>query len=867
MKRFPNLSTNTQPKAGQQVTQATPETYWSLAPEQLLSALHTSRNGLQPADAEQRLKQYGLNTIRAQQQATALRLLLSQFKSPLVLILIFAAIVSGVVGEWVDAIIVIAIVLGSTILGFVQEYAASNAVEKLRSQVTIKSNLLRGGQPKMLPSEQVVPGDVVLLSAGSLIPADGIVLKADDFFINQAVLTGETFPVEKKPATVPANASLTERTNCVFMGTSVGSGTAQALIVQTGKTTVFGQVAEKLRLRPPETEFERGIRHFGILLTQVMLVMVVIVLAVNVFLAKPVLDSLLFSLALAVGLTPELLPAIISITLAHGAQEMAKRGVIVRRLTSIENFGSMDVLCTDKTGTLTEGIVSLDGALDTQGQASESVLRYAYLNAHYQTGLSNSLDDAIQAAAQKAGLDISADQKVEEIPYDFVRKRLSVVAANAQGERTLITKGALDNILSISSNFQRADGIHPLDAAARADIDQRYSEWSEKGFRVLGLATRTVAAQPEEYSQTDEKELTFAGFLLFFDPPKADVQQVIVDLAKRGVQLKIITGDNEKVARHVAEAVNLPLQGVLTGSQLNDLRDEALWHLAERTTLFAEVDPNQKERIILALQKTRHVVGYMGDGINDAPALHAADVGLSVDTAVDVAKDAADFVLLKKDLAILRQGIDEGRVTFANTIKYILTTISANFGNMFSMAGASMLLSFLPLLAPQILLNNFLSDIPAITIASDNVDPEMVEKPHRWNTKFIRNYMVLFGLVSSIFDFLAFGTLLFLFHASPDEFRTGWFVESLITELVIALVVRTRHLFFRSRPGTLLLVSTLIFIGIALILPYLPFISVFGFVPLPAPLMLAMLGLTALYVVATELTKKFFYSRLENAIA
>ncbi len=425
----------------------------------------------------------------------------------------------------------------------------------------------------------------------------------------------------------------------------------------------------------------------------------------------------------------------------------------------------------------------------------------------------------------------------------------------------------MDNILSISSNFQRADGIHPLDAAARAEIDQRYSEWSEKGFRVLGLATRTVTAQPEDYSQTDEKELTFAGFLLFFDPPKPDVQQVIVDLAKRGVQLKIITGDNEKVARHIAEAVNLPIQGVLTGRQLNDLRDEALWHLAERTTLFAEVDPNQKERIILALQKTRHVVGYMGDGINDAPALHAADVGLSVDTAVDVAKDAADFVLLKKDLAILRQGIDEGRVTFANTIKYILTTISANFGNMFSMAGASMLLSFLPLLAPQILLNNFLSDIPAITIASDNVDPEMVEKPHRWNTKFIRNYMVLFGLVSSVFDFLAFGTLLFVFHASPDEFRTGWFVESLITELVIALVVRTRHLFFRSRPGTLLLVSTLIFIGIALVLPYLPFISVFGFVPLPAPLMLAMLGLTALYVLATELTKKFFYSRLENAIA
>jgi Mg2+-importing ATPase len=864
---LPILPASTPTKAGQPVAQGTPAVYWSLAPEQLLSALHASKDGLQPSDADQRLKQYGLNTIGAQQQATAVRLLLSQFKSPLVLILIFAAIVSGVVGEWIDASIVLAIVLGSTILGFVQEYTASSAIEKLRSQVTIKSSLLRGGQPQTLPSEQMVPGDVVLLSAGSLIPADGIVLEANDFFINQAVLTGETFPVEKKPGTVPANASLAERTNCVFTGTSVGSGTAQVLIAQTGKATVFGQVAERLKLRPPETEFERGIRNFGNMLTQVMLVMVVLVLAVNILLAKPILDSVLFALALAVGLTPELLPAIISITLSHGAQEMAKRGVIVRRLTSIENFGSMDVLCTDKTGTLTEGVVRLDGALDTQGQPSEAVLKYAYLNAHYQTGLNNSLDEAIQVAAQEPGVDISTEKKVDEIPYDFVRKCLSVVVANAKGERTLITKGALDKVLSICNSLQSGEGPHPLDAAARAEIDKRYSEWSEKGFRVLGLATKTVDGRSGAYSHTDENALTFAGFLLFFDPPKADVEQVIVDLAKRGVQLKIITGDNQKVARHVAEAVKLPIQGVLTGSQLNDLRDEALWNLAERTTLFAEVDPNQKERIILALQKTKHVVGYMGDGINDAPALHAADVGLSVDTAVDVAKEAADFVLLKKDLAILRQGIDEGRVTFANTIKYILTTISANFGNMFSMAGASMLLPFLPLLAPQILLNNFLSDIPAITIAGDNVDPEMVDKPRRWNTKFIRNYMVLFGLVSSVFDFLTFGALVFLFRASPQAFRTGWFIESLMTELVIALVVRTRHLFFRSRPGTLLLASTLIFIGITVVLPYLPFISMFGFIPLPARLMLTMIGLTALYVLATELAKKYFYSRMENANA
>jgi P-type Mg2+ transporter len=855
------------PEDGQHEDEQDQFPYWSFTEEKLFTELKSSKNGLQPTEAEHRLSKYGLNTIRAKLQATAMSLLLSQFKSPLVLILIFAAIVSGVVQEWVDASIILAIVLGSTILGFVQEYTASNAVEKLRSQITIKSNILRGGKTINRSSEQVVPGDIVLLSAGSLIPADGIVLEENDFFVNQAVLTGETFPVDKSPGVFPVNTSLAGRTNSVFMGTSVSSGSAKVLIVQTGKATVFGQVAQKLSLRPPETEFERGIRQFGNLLTRVMLVIVVIVLAVNVFLTKPVIDSLLFALALAVGLTPELLPAIISITLSYGAQQMAKRGVIVRRLTAIENFGSMDILCTDKTGTLTEGVVHLDSTFDSQGKPSNDVLRFAYLNAHFQTGLNNSLDDAIQSEAKKAKLDIKSEKKIAEIPYDFVRKCLSVVTSNEKNEHTIITKGALANVLAKCDSIQLGNETSPLSAKVNAQIEKQFSEWSEKGFRVLGLAVKKVKGDTTHFSKSDENGLTFMGFLLFFDPPKVDVEQAIVDLSKRGVTLKIITGDNQKVALHIAEAVKLPVQGVLTGSQLNDLRDEALWHLAERTTIFAEVDPNQKERIILALKKTGHVVGYMGDGINDAPALHAADVGLSVDTAVDVAKEAADFVLLKNDLTILRQGIDEGRVTFANTLKYILTTISANFGNMFSMAGASLLLPFLPLLAPQILLNNFLSDIPAVTISGDNVDIEMVERPHRWNTKFIRNYMILFGLVSSVFDFLSFGTLLYIFRASPEEFRTGWFIESLITELVIALVVRTRHVFFRSRPGRMLLFSTLVFIGITLAIPYLPFISVFGFIPLPAPLMLTLIGLTVLYVIATEVTKKFFYVRLVNANA
>ena len=840
--------------------------YWSFSREHLIDILHASEVGLRQSDAEARLKQYGVNVLKAQQQNTALGLLLSQFKSPLVLILIFASIISAFVGEWTDAIIVLAVVIGSTMLGFVQEYRASTAVEKLRSQVTIKSNVLRDGTSQTISSEQVVPGDVVLLSAGSLIPADGVVLETKDFFVNQAVLTGETFPVEKKAGVVPAKASLADRINCVFMGTSVRSGTARVLIVQTGKETVFGQIAEHLSLRPSQTEFERGVQNFGYLLTQVMLVMVVLVLAINIFLAKPPIDSLLFALALAVGLAPELLPAIISITLAHGAQQMAKRGVIVRRLNAIENFGSMDVLCTDKTGTLTEGVVRLDAALDVSGNESLAVLDYAYLNSQYQTGMTNPLDDAVSACAQEAGIPAATERKVDEIPYDFVRKCLSVVTSDGGGRRTLITKGALENILKLCTQVQGIDQSQLLDAKVLSNIEQHYSDWSDKGFRVLGVAIRKLDGQAASYSTADERGMTFIGFLLFFDPPKVDVQQAISDLAKRGVQIKIITGDNDKVARHIAEAVHLPIVSIVTGSALNDMPDEALWHVAEHTTIFAEVDPNQKERIILALRKTKHVVGYMGDGINDAPALHAADVGISVDTAVDVAKDAADFVLLRQDLDILREGIDVGRVTFANTLKYILTTVSANFGNMFSMAGASLLLPFLPLLASQILLNNFLSDIPGTTIASDNVDAEWVAKPRRWDTSFIRDYMVLFGLVSSIFDFLTFGILLFFFRATPNEFRTGWFIESLLTELVIALVVRTRGLFFRSRPGKLLLVSTLIIVGITLVLPYVPFNFLFGFIPLPAPLMWAMIGLIVLYVVVAEVAKSYFYSRLENAV-
>ncbi|MCX6048867.1 MAG: magnesium-translocating P-type ATPase, partial [Chloroflexi bacterium] len=766
--------------------------------------------------------------------------------------------------EWTDAIIILVIILGSSILGFWQEYSATNAVAKLRARVTLKATVLRDGKPQTIPAEAVVPGDVVLLSAGSLIPADGVLLEAKDFFVSQAVLTGETFPVEKKPGEVKVNAGLAERTNCVFMGTSVRSGTAHALIAQTGAKTAFGQIAERLKLRAPETEFENGIRRFGYLLTVVMLALVVATFAINVFFARPAIESLLFAIALAVGMTPELLPAIISINLAKGAQVMAKSGVIVRRLSAIENLGSMDVLCTDKTGTLTEGVVQLDGALDVQGQPSPVVLHDAYLNAFFQTGLANALDEAIIAKAQTGALSAVTESKIDEIPYDFVRKRLSIVVQTADGSHRLITKGALDNVLAVCTQVQDGQKLVPFDATQETQIRQRYAAWSAQGYRVLGVATKPVALTAN-LAHSDERDLRFIGFLIFFDPPKASVQKTLRDLAKLGVEVKIITGDNRLVAAHVAEVVGMPVTGILTGDELNDLSNEALWQRAKTTTLFVEIDPNEKERIILALRKMGHVVGYMGDGINDAPALHAADVGISVDTAVDVAKAAADFVLLKQDLDVLRQGIEEGRATFANTLKYVFTTTSANFGNMFSMAGASLFLPFLPLLAKQILLNNFLSDFPSLTIATDNVDRELVEKPRRWDIKFIRDIMVIFGLISSIFDFITFGTLIYIVKAAPEEFRTGWFVESLLTELLITLVLRTRRSIFKSKPSFYLWLSTLAVTIVALIIPYLPFGPLLGFTPLPPSALLLLLVITIVYVAVSEAAKIIYYRHLKQA--
>ncbi|PWB74017.1 MAG: magnesium-translocating P-type ATPase [Anaerolineales bacterium] len=834
--------------------------YWSMPADEVAGRLSSSSNGLSQRDAREILERVGFNRIHSKEQITPIGLFLNQFKSPIVLILIFATLVSAFLKDWVDAAIILLIVLGSALLSFTQDFNASNAAEKLRAQVSLKSIVLRDGKPASIPTEEIVPGDVVLLSAGSLIPADGLVLEARDFFVNQAMLTGETFPVEKKPGVVAESASLPERTNAVFMGTNVRTGSAKVLIVQTGLDTAFGGIADRLTLRPPETGFERGIKRLGYLLTEVMLFLVLGIFAFNVFFHKPVLDSLLFSIALAVGLTPQLLPAIININLSKGSQKMAERGVIVRRLESIENFGSMDILCTDKTGTLTQGVVQLDGALDVDGTPSSAVQLYACLNASLQSGLPNPLDEAI---VQKGAQGMGEYVKVDEIPYDFVRKRLSVMVRD-HDLHSLITKGALENVLAVCSRVKAGEEERLLDDGMQAQIRERFETWSAQGYRVLGVAVREVESRAHPYSTKDETEMTFAGFLLFFDPPKEGVQQTIAALEKLGVKLKIITGDNHLVARHIGQLIGLGDFKVMSASELNALRDEALWHAVEETTIFSEVDPNEKERIILALKKHEHVVGYMGDGINDAPSLHSADVGISVANAVDVAKAAADFVLLEQSLDILREGIVQGRRTFANTLKYVFMATSANFGNMFSMAGASLFLPFLPMLPKQILLINFLTDLPEMTIASDNVDDVLVEKPRRWDIGFIRHFMLVFGPLSSFFDFATFAVLLWLMKANEAIFHTGWFIESVLSAGVVVFAVRTRLPFMRSQPSRAMLGMTLAVIAVTLALPYSPVAGLLGFAPLPPLYLFLIFGIVALYFLSAELTKRWFYARLRR---
>lgn len=837
-----------------------PQDYWSVSAASLFGTLETTTAGLGAAEAAARLRASGPNALGRRGRGSAVVVFARQFRSPLVLILVFAAVVSAFVGEFTEAVIIGVILLASCVLSFTQEYGASRAMEALTARIARRVTVVRDGRESAIEAAALVPGDLVRLAAGSLVPADGVLVEACDLNVTEAALTGESFPVAKEPGVSDAAAPLAERRNVVFTGTSVRSGTATMLVVATGERTEFARIAATIRRSVPETDFARGIRRFGYLMTEIMLVIVILVFFANLLLARPAIDSLLFSLALAVGLTPELLPAIISVTLSRGARTMARGGVIVRRLEAIENLGSMDLLCTDKTGTLTEGVIRLDACLDPGGRPSETVRCWALLNAGLQTGMANPLDEAIVAARHPDDA-LDAWAKVDEIPYDFFRKRLSVVVRHAgAAEDQMICKGAAESVVACCTAL--ADGVEerPLAEADARAVGERIRGWGAEGVRVLGLAVRRAPPR-EAWRREDEAGLTFAGFLLFRDPPKPGIAATLADLAGRGIAVKVISGDNRYVAEHLAATIGLDHAAILTGGELAALTDDALFARVDATGIFAEIDPNQKERIIRMLRRRGHVVGYLGDGINDAPALHEADIGISVDGAVDVAREAADMILLERDLGVLLRGVDDGRRTFANTMKYIAITTSANFGNMVSMAFASLALPFLPMLAPQILLNNLLSDVPSLAIATDRVDADQVLTPRRWDIGYVRRFMVAFGLVSSLFDLVTFGFLLALAGATAATFQTGWFVESLVTELAIVFIVRTRRPFWRSRPSAPLAWFSVAVALIAALIPYLPGAALLGFVPLPAPVLAGLAAITAAYLAASEAVKRRFFAR------
>jgi Mg2+-importing ATPase len=829
------------------------DAYWAQPLADVLGRQSTRETGLTCAEAAARLDAAGRNTLTDTHRITWIALAFRQVSNALVLLLVFAAILSAVMGEWLDAAIVLTIVAATAIVGFTREYSAGKAAEALRQRIHGRTRVMRDSRIESIPSEEIVVGDIALLSAGNLVPADAVLLEATDLFVSEAALTGESFPVEKHVGPILPDAPLSARVNCVFLGTNVRSGTARCVVVATGPQTAYGAIAARLNLRPPETEFDRGTRRFGYLLISAMLALVIVVFSVHVLEGRPAAETLLFSVALAVGLSPELLPAILSVNLARGSQVMASQGVLVRRLSAIENLGSMDVLCTDKTGTLTEGVIRLDGAYDAAGSVSPEVLDLAACNAACQTGLQNPLDEAILATAQGS---LTVADKMAEVPFDFSRKRVSVVFRTATGAR-LVAKGAFREILDVCTQAAGA----PLDADARMRLARRFEVWSNQGFRVIAVAVKNLDTSVA-FSRADECAMTFAGFLTFLDQPKQGVRETLARLAGLGVAVKVITGDNGLVARHVGRLVGLHADRVLSGREIDALHGPALWHAVDRAEMFVEVDPSQKEQIILALKKMGHVVGFLGDGINDAPAMHAADTSLAVAEAVDVAREAADFVLLERGLDVIRRGIEEGRRTFANTLKYILITMSANLGNMVSMALASLVLPFLPLLAGQILLNNFLSDIPALGLAGDNVDAEQVSTPQRWRIGFIGRFMLVFGALSSAFDLLTFAVLHRIMHVSPELFRTAWFIESLLTELAVALVVRTRRPFFRSRPGRLLLFSTVALMALTPLVPMLPGAVLLGFVPLSGRLLASIVLITVAYVAAAELIKHVFYGAL-----
>ncbi len=831
--------------------------FWNIPLDDLMQRLKTSPQGLTSDDADARLHEYGPNSLARESRFTSLRMFLHFLTNPLVIILLIASIVTLILGERLNAGIIIAMVFLSVFLNFFQEYQARHAVESLRKQVALTAAVFRDGKEEEIPVAYLVPGDIVILNAGDLVPADSRLLEVKDLHVRESALTGESIPVEKQVVDITDGAhGVNDATNSVFLGTDVQTGIARAVVVHTGRSTQFGDIAARLAERAPETEFDRGIRGFGLMITRVILALVLFVFLVNIVSKRPFLESFLFAVALAVGLTPELLPVIISVTLAKGAKRMVEKKVIVKQLASIENFGSMEILCSDKTGTLTEGDIVLDRHVDVAGTEDERVLQFIYLNSYFEAGIKSPLDDAVLKHTHPC---IDEFTKIDEIPFDFNRKRLSVVVRRGD-ETTLVTKGQAESVFEVCSTVGAGGSTVPLDADRRATADETYRRFSSDGYRVLAVAVRTVPAQ-DSYTRDIEADMTLIGFAAFLDPPKEGVETILQTLKRDGITVVIMTGDNQYVTQKIARDVGLPADRIIIGSDVDKMDNAALAYQAEKGAIFARVSPEQKNRVITALKSRGWVVGFLGDGINDAPSLHTSDIGVSVVNGVDVAKEAANIILLEKDLGVLHDGVLEGRRSFANIMKYITMGTSSNFGNMFSMAAASLFLPFLPMLPTQILLNNFLYDTSQVSIPSDKVDPALLQRPKRWRVDFIRQFMLIIGPISSIYDFITFAVLLYLFHADERLFHTGWFVESLATQTLVIFVIRTAANPLRSRPSAPLLATMLAISGLGVIIPYTVVGRLLGFDPLPAGLLAVIGGLTITYLALVQVVKMWFYKR------
>lgn len=828
----------------------------ALTATQAIAELQSTPHGLADSDIPQRVAQFGYNEVVTKKEIGLIRELLSRFTSPLVLMLLALAVISFFFGDKVSAFIIAAMAILSVVLSYIQEHRAQDNAAKLQEMVRITARVIRQSGVVDVKLRDIVPGDIVELSAGDLVPADVRIIVSKDLFITQSALNGESFPVEKWPDHPDqAEGSVFDLPTIACMGGSVVSGSAQGLVIATGRHTQFGQLSQHLQAGETETSFDRGIKSFTWLMIKLIAVLSLFIFAVNAIFKHDILDALLFAVAVAVGLAPEMLPMIVTVNLSKGALDMAKKKVIIKRLDAIQNFGAMDVLCTDKTGTLTLDEVTLVKHCDVEGREDEQILKDAFLTSTFQTGMNNVLEKAVLKATS---LDITGITKIDEIPFDFQRKILSVVV-DVAGQHRIITKGAPEEVFKRSARFVDQGRIRPFSGAEEDKIIHLEEEFSRQGFRVLAIAYRDVPDQQAAYSPADEHDLVFAGFIAFLDPPKESAIEAIKQLESLGITLKVLSGDNELVNEKIGKQVGLSVDHLMTGRDVDLLNDDELRLAADQTTIFARVTPIQKERIIHALQRGGHNVGYMGDGINDAPALKAADVGLSVDNAVDIAKENADIILLEKSLLVLSNVVTEGRKTFANSLKYIKMGASSNFGNMLSMTGASILLPFLPMLPTQILLNNFLYDLSQVTIPTDNVDEEYLKQPRPWNIGFIRKFILALGPVSSLFDFMTFGVMWYIFHASPELFRTGWFVESLFTQTFVVYIIRTQKIpFFESRPSKTLLLSTLGIVTFGCVLPYTPLGTFFKFVPLP-PLFFGILAAMAFaYLLLAQYVKSIF---------